>query len=69
VPEWRSQHIGEAICSAVEQELARKGAKSYRVRTERDPVNRAIAFYRRLGFVDSDGRPQGRFLILSKALP
>lgn len=68
-PESRGQGIGEAICRAVEAELARRGAPSYRVRTERDPANRAIAFYRRLGFVEEGGDPQGRFMTLSKALP
>lgn len=68
-PEWRGQGIGEAICRAIEPELAQRGARSYRVRTERDPANRAIAFYRRLGFVESVGHREARFLILSKVLP
>lgn len=67
--ERRGQGIGEAICSAVETELARRGARSYRVRTERDPANRAIPFYRRLGFVESADYNQGRFVVLSKSLP
>ncbi|HET6161048.1 MAG TPA: GNAT family N-acetyltransferase [Dongiaceae bacterium] len=67
--ESRGRGIGEAICREVERELGRRQIKSYRVRTERDPANRAIAFYRRLGFIESGAEARGRFLVLSKSLP
>jgi len=68
-PESRSRGIGEAICRAVERELSRRHVSSYRVRTERSAANRAIAFYHRLGFVESGASIQGRFMTLSKPLP
>lgn len=69
-PDQQGRRIGEAICRAVEADLMQRQLRSYVVHTERDPGNRAIAFYRRLGFVPAE--PSGsthRLMLLGKTLP
>lgn len=69
-PEQQGRGIGEMICRAVEAELIRRQFKSYVVHTERDPGNRAVAFYRRLGFVTAGSiKGSHRLMLLSKTLP
>lgn len=69
-PKERGRGVGELICRAVERELIRRKFASYVVHTERDPDNRAIAFYRRLGFAPpDDGGPPRRLIHLTKTLP
>jgi ribosomal protein S18 acetylase RimI-like enzyme len=69
-PEQQGRGIGEMICRAVEAELIRRQFKSYVVHTERDPGNRAVAFYRRLGFMAAEPTMDSHHLmLLSKTLP
>jgi GNAT superfamily N-acetyltransferase len=65
----RGAGIGEAICRAAEEELARRKAIAYVVRTENHPGNRALAFYHRLGFAEAAAGPDTRFVYLTKLLP
>ena len=69
----RGAGVGEMICRAAEDELARRRAAAYVVRTENDPGNRALAFYHRLGFVVEPRQPatnpSTRLVYLTKPLP
>lgn len=65
----RGAGIGEAICRAAEEELTRREATAYVVRTENHPGNRALAFYHRLGFAEAAAGPASRFVYLTKPLP
>jgi ribosomal protein S18 acetylase RimI-like enzyme len=68
-PEQQGRGIGEMICRAIEAELIRRQFKSYVVHTERDPGNRAVAFYRRLGFTMAEPtKGSHRLMLLSKTL-
>src|SRR5690606_13837277 len=70
MPDQQGRGIGEVICLAIEAELARRKIECYVVHTERDPNNRAIAFYERLGFAATEP-PNSRYRLmrLSKPIP
>jgi GNAT superfamily N-acetyltransferase len=67
---YQGRGIGEMICRVVEADLSRRRHSSYVVHTERNPANRAIAFYLRLGFLPMEsGARRHSMVMLRKTLP
>ena len=50
-PEERRHGRGQSLVRRIDAQLLERGVREYEVRTETDPANVALAFYRRLGFM------------------